>query len=510
VALGIGLCLLATGRLAAAAPAAAIGKDADAAYRAGLGLVYDGSFAAAEARLAELASEQPADPVAPYLQALALEWRLEQRPDQRALDPAVLALADRALALAAAALARDPADARALLARGAAHGVKSRLFLFRWERRSATREALDMREALTQARARGVRSPDLDFGLGLYDYYADTLPRFFRLFAFLLGIPGGDRQRGLEQVARAAHGGSLFHDDEARAQMYDIESYFEHRPDRALPWIRELRGRYPGWPLWGLKLAGALSELGLFAESAAVAEAIEDTAARARHPNYGPLAAAMAAALRAEALLLDLRPGEARAEARRALGAADTPAWVRGRALLVEGKSLELEGQAAPAREAYAAAEATGDPPCARAAREALAAPLPAAAASAMGLLARARRAAENGDPAAARRLCLEAHAAFPRGDEGRLCAAQEDLAAGRAARAEDLARALVADAAPWLRPEARLVLAAALERRGRAAEAVTEYGRVWEEPYGRADRRTRAADALRRLGRPVTLPTDR
>jgi hypothetical protein len=137
-------------------------------------------------------------------------------------------------------------DARALLARGAAHGVKCRLHLFRWEKGPASREAVRMREALVAARAAGTEALDLDFGLGLYDYYADTLPRLFKLVAFVLRTPGGDRERGLEGVARVARGGSLFHDDEARVQMYDIHSYFEHEPDRALHWIREMWRRHPG------------------------------------------------------------------------------------------------------------------------------------------------------------------------------------------------------------------------------------------------------------------------
>ena len=265
----------------------------------------------------------------PYLQALALEWRLEQDPASRAHDAEALALADRALGLADARLARDPADARALLARGAAHGVKSRLHLFRWEKGPASREAVRMREALVAARAAGAEALDLDFGLGLYDYYADTLPRFFKLVAFVLRIPGGDRERGLERVARVARGGSLFHDDEARVQMYDIHSYFEHEPDRALHWIREMWRLHPGWPIWGLKLAQLLGEpMGLWAQSAAVAREILATAEEGRRPNYQPVVAAMARVLLAEALLGDLRFEEAREAALGARSGAPGTPWV--------------------------------------------------------------------------------------------------------------------------------------------------------------------------------------
>jgi len=452
-------------------------------------------------RLAVLAREHPEDPVAPYLQALALEWRLEQDKERRDLDPGVLDLADRALALADLRLRRDPADGRALLARGAAHGVKSRLHLFRWERGPASREAVRMREALLAARAAGTESLDLDFGLGLYDYYADTLPRLFKVMAFLLRIPHGDRERGKAAIARVARGGSLFHDDEARVQMFDILSSFEDRPDLALFWSREMWRRHPGWPRWGLKLAELLRELGLFAESASVAREILDTAESRRHPNYQPVVGAMARVLLGEAFLSDLRFAESRAVALPACAGAHNAPWVGPRAELVVGRSLEIEGDAEAAREHYRRAAAGVDEAAGRRAREALAQPASAAERRATLLLAKTRRLREAGREVEAEVLCLEAFRASPAGAEGRLCAARDSLRAGRPEGARALARAVLdGDPPAWLRPDARLVLAAALERSGERDAALTEYRRILQEPGGRDEPRTEAAAAIRRL----------
>jgi hypothetical protein len=463
---------------ALAAPARLLGsggavtRPGDAEARAALGLVYDGDFAGAETHLAALARESPGDPVLPYLQALALEWRLEQDPASRAHDEEVLALADRSLSLASATLARDPVDARALLARGAAHGVKSRLHLFRWEKSPAASEAVRMREALTAARAAGVDVLDLDFGLGLYDYYADTLPRFFKLVAFVLRIPGGDRERGLLSLARVARGGSLFHDDEARAQMYDVHSYFERKPDRALHWIRELWRLHPGWPIWGLKLSQLLGEpMGLWAESAAVARGILATAEEGRHPNYQPAVAAMARVQLAEALLGDLRFEEACATARAVPADVPGASWVgeRGRRVLARCHGL---GERAGSAEVVA-----------------------------LDLLAQARRRREQGDEPAADAACLRAFQAFPASDEARLCAARESLRAGRPTSARELARAVLdGEGEPGLRPFARTALARALEDEGKRKDALEQYRRVWDEPLGHDTLRAEAAAAIRRL----------
>jgi hypothetical protein len=463
---------------AAASAGTPVERTWDPEARSALSLVYDGSFHAAEARLAALAGARPDDPVLPYLQALALEWRLEQDPRSRAHDAEVLALADRALSRAEAALGEDPGDARALLARGAAHGVKSRLHLFRWERGPASREAVRMREALAAAREGGQAVLDLDFGLGLYDYYADTLPRFFKLVAFFLRIPGGDRERGLGRIAGVARGGSLFHDDEARVQMYDIHSFFERRPDRAVGWIRSMRERHPGWPLWGLKLAQLLGDdMGLWPESAAVARELVAAARRADHPNYQPVVGDMAGALLACALLGDLRVEEAEAAAR---AVRDVPgaAWVGGRRDRVLARARSLAAQP-PSPEAKGAAR-----------------------------LALSRRLAERGDEEGAQAACLDAFRAHPASDEARLCAARASLREGRAPAARELARAVL-DAAsdPGLRPAARVVLAEALEALGEKGAALAEWRRAWEEPLGRAAVRSAAAAAILRLDPRAALP---
>ncbi|HEX9186477.1 MAG TPA: hypothetical protein VGB87_05370, partial [Vicinamibacteria bacterium] len=380
-------------------------------------------------------------------------------------------------ALAGKALGRDPKHRRARLARGAAHGVKSRLHLFRWEKGEASREAVRMREALAAARREGEDALDLDFGLGLYDYYADTLPRFFKLVAFLLRIPGGDRERGIRAIARVARGGSLFHDDEARVQMYDIHSYFEQRPDRAVHWIRQMRRLHPGWPIWGLKLAQLLGEpMGLWAESAAVSREIVATVESGAHPNYGPVVAEMARVTLAEALLGDLRLEEACAEARRAEGVPGA-AWVaqRHEKVLARCRSLQSGAGSAEAR--------------------------------ALDLLARARRLAERGEEREAEAACLEAFRVHPASDEARLCAARESLRAGRPAAARALARAVLDDGDAFLRPHARLVIGRALEGEGSRDEALAAYRRAWEEPLGRPAVRAEAAAGVRRLDPGASLP---
>ena len=492
-------------------PASTVGRAADPAYRAALALVYDGAFHTAEKRLGALSREHPDDPIGPYLHALALEWRLEQNPQSRALDRKVLTLANEALARAEDHLRRDAADGRALMARGAAHGVKSRLHLFRWQKGEARREAVRMRADLLGARAAGVEVADLDFGLGLYDYYADTLPRFFKLLRVLARIPGGDRERGLAAIARVARGGSLFHEEEARVQMFEIESFFEQRPDRALPWIRGMWRHHPGWPLWGLKLADYLRDpLGLYDESAGVARVILATADERRHVNYQPVVGAMARVLLGEALLLDLRLSAARDAAGPATDGTPEAAWVGPRASLVVARSLELEGHLEATLPHYRRAAEGSDRAAAARARDALAHPLTDRERVAWRRLAEARRIRAAGGPSEAWEQCVEALRAHPSNPEARVCTAEGSLDRGDPAAAAALVRGVSEsdETPPWLRARARLVLAQALEQTGRVKAALPLYKEVWEEPFGRPALRGTAGAAVRRLDPSATLPS--
>jgi hypothetical protein len=218
---------------------------------------------------------------------------VEQQPESTARDRELEQAADRAWSFADAQLRADPRDARALFARGAARGVRSRHHLFRAQRTEAARTAAEMRDDLRAARVLDPEDADVLFGLGLYDYYVAVLPRFARLLRFFARLPGGDRARGLRAIEEAATRSTL-HDVEARVQLYEIHAFYEGDPEAAAGDMEELAHRYPGWPLWGLKLAEHLRDrLGAYAESAAVARRMLGPGDAAR-PDAGAAALALA------------------------------------------------------------------------------------------------------------------------------------------------------------------------------------------------------------------------
>jgi hypothetical protein len=488
-----------------------VAAPGDEAYRAALALVYNGAFDAARERLSALSASAPADPVGPYLQALALCWKLEQRPESTALDDAFLQKTDQALALAEARLKRDKDDARARLARGAAYGVRSRYHIFRQHRSDAAKDAVRMREDLLKARAQGVTDGDVRFGLGLYDYYTDVLPKVVKLLRFFSGMPGGDRERGLA-LLEEAQAGTLFHDTEARVQLYGIYAFYEDKPDRALVEIRALWARYPGWPRWGLSLAEHLRDrLGLYEESAAVARTVLEIAEEGKHSNYQAVVAAMARVSLAESLLLDGRFAKARASLLPAQEGSPEAPWIAPRVRFLLGRSLEREGDRDAALSHYRAAAQGPDRELRRRAQAALASPLPAGELSADQALAAARREREAGHEEEAVASCRRAQAAWPRSTEAALCVAEFDLKRGRRDEAREILEGLGEDKGvrpPWARPWAALLYGQLRDLEGRREEAVQEYKKVLQEPYGREALRARAAEGLRRRFTPESGPS--
>jgi tetratricopeptide (TPR) repeat protein len=473
------------------------------AYRAALDHLYDGRAETALERLAALGAGSPGDPLGVYLEALVLCWRLEQRPESGALDREFQQRVGRALSLADERLKRDPADVRARLARGAAHGVRSRFHMTRGQRGDAARDAVRMREDLMQVRVLNPDHREALFGLGLYDYYADVLPRMAKVLRFLARMPGGDRARGLAMIEEAREGATL-HEVEVKAQLYEIYAFYEERPELALEEIRDLHRRYPGWPLWSLKLAEHLRErLGNYRESAAVA-----AATIAPRGQSGPGAMALARLSLGESLLLDLRP----VEARRALlpakdGLPGMPA-LAARARLLLGRSLEMEGDRDGAAVHYRAAADGPDRDTRRQAERALAHPRPPGEVRALHFLGEARRDGETGRGREAAANYRDALEAWPSSTEAALGVADAAIREGELERARELLRTLDRDglqAPPFLRAWAHLLEGELLDLEGRREPAVQLYKKVLTDPCAAAGVRQRAGAAartpFRRLG---------
>ena len=128
---------------------------------------------------------------------------------------------------------------------GLTRGVRGRLYALRKQSLRSASEAKQLRADLSEAIAKDPRlTPDAYLGLGAYNYYADVLSPLLKIIRVFLGIPGGDRQKGLEQLRTASEHAALVA-TEAKFELARIYGIQEGRHAESFRLFAELSERYP-------------------------------------------------------------------------------------------------------------------------------------------------------------------------------------------------------------------------------------------------------------------------
>ena len=190
----------------------------------GLARVYDfileARFDQVEPELRRACGPAPAE-ACDVLAATALWWRILLDPESRAFDDEFSASVERAIRTTEAWVERAPEDPEGWFYLGGAYAARVQWRVLREERLAAARDGKRIKEALEQAIALEPKLDDAYFGIGLYKYYADVAPPAARFLRFLLLLPGGNRDEGLEEMLRARNHGRLLQ-GEADYQLHLI------------------------------------------------------------------------------------------------------------------------------------------------------------------------------------------------------------------------------------------------------------------------------------------------
>jgi len=184
-------------------PRVARSPDALHAVRAGLDTLYGGDFAGAAAYFAALAADEPTDPAPVVFQAGAYIWWAS------AQDSADFAL-QRIDSLLGVAMARARAAGPAAdFWLATALGYRARQREEHGHGYGAAKDAKAMRDIYRRLLAADSTCTDCYLGLGVYDYGLARAGALARLVARLIGLGGGNAERGIRYMRRAAHDGDL-------------------------------------------------------------------------------------------------------------------------------------------------------------------------------------------------------------------------------------------------------------------------------------------------------------
>jgi len=300
-----GALLLCTMLCAMALPAVCFAAEAPAeklplppGTSAALDKIYSFDTDGAIADAQRLQKEQPDHPLGYLLEAEALWWKIfctsaefkfgmtdaRHRP-KLASDQHYQELAAKASSIALAE-SKHHETAEMQFYAGMGDAFSARFFGLRGENRAAARAGVHAREHFLRAIQLDPELVDAEFGLGLYNYYADTLSGIVKLLSFFMGIPGGNKQEGIRQLEHDIAQGAL---TQAAARFYlalNLHRY-DQKYQRALVVIGPLVERYPSNPLFQLARGDLYAKLGrkeqaLACYRAAAALPVQDSACRAR------------------------------------------------------------------------------------------------------------------------------------------------------------------------------------------------------------------------------------
>ncbi len=179
-------------------------------------------------------------------------------------------LVDQAIAKARANRNAKRDVARNALYEGMAYGLRGRLASMQGSNMAAARAAKQMRSLLIDAVQKDRNLADAYAGLGLYDYFVDTLPTIVKLLRWMIGLPGGSRERGIQEIEYAAKNGQLTNAEALYYLAKDYSRSSEKQYARSLELFQQLRSKYPGNGLWTLMVGSLKIRMGHVEEGEAL------------------------------------------------------------------------------------------------------------------------------------------------------------------------------------------------------------------------------------------------
>lgn len=226
--------------------------DVMEAATVGINGVYSLDFDTAEENIQKVFSLYPDHPFAHFGNAMIAwsryEYEYELSDDkQRKVFEKTL---DDSISGIKRWMKKNPQDPNAYMGIGALYGLRA---MFTMRNRSWITAYFSGRKAISNLEKSLKIDPtyyDAHFGLGIYNYYAGTLPNVIKILAKIVAIKG-DPDVGVQQL-HSAREKAMFTADSAKLILIEVQNTRGSRyyaPEKSLEYIREIRTKYPDNPL---------------------------------------------------------------------------------------------------------------------------------------------------------------------------------------------------------------------------------------------------------------------
>jgi tetratricopeptide (TPR) repeat protein len=237
----------------------------------GMNKLMDGDFDSAIEVFRQIQKSEPESPLGYLLEADVNWWKI-YLTEGNLIDPDVFEslseaatpydgdfrrLDELAIRKAETRIHAHQDEARSCFYEGLAYALRVGLEALRDHALATARAGKRLRSFSLAALKLDPNLNDAYFGVGLYNYFVDTLPTYVKMLRFLILLPGGDRLDGLRQIQQAMEKGQLV-TGEAKFHLAKNYSRSSDRQfARSLELFRQMEHQYPHNPLWKL-LAGSV------------------------------------------------------------------------------------------------------------------------------------------------------------------------------------------------------------------------------------------------------------
>ncbi len=211
----------------------------------GINFVYDLDFERAQIEFEFLAQHYPSHPAGKFFLAMIDWWSILLNVDDESHDDAFVKKLDGVIELCDSLLDNDDNDVVALFFKGGALGFRGRL---RANRSSWIKAANDGRLALPivqQAYKIAPDNKDILLGIGIYNYYASTIPERYPIVKpVMIFFPAGDKKKGIQQLWEASLNAE-FAAIEAKYFLLQLHFTYERQYDTAYSLASSLLSAFP-------------------------------------------------------------------------------------------------------------------------------------------------------------------------------------------------------------------------------------------------------------------------
>lgn len=238
----------------------------------GLDLLYSGSPDQALDLFRGIEAAQPDHPLGYLLEAEARWWQIycetcsvkwntiDAWPQpRRSVDDSYLTLSEKVTNLAEAQIAtRDSAEME--LYAGLGWMLQARLLALRNERRATAHAGVSGRQHFLRCLQLDPQMADAETGIGIYNYYVDTLSAIAKVLRVFTGIPGGNKRDGIRELQTAMQQGVL---TRVTARFYLAKNLrtFELDYTGSIDVMTPLVNEYPENPMFQLILGDTQAKL---------------------------------------------------------------------------------------------------------------------------------------------------------------------------------------------------------------------------------------------------------